>query len=103
MAHKSNAFIARFTRAILNHAPIGSYGRRFRVGDFEDTKCTCGREETREHILNGCIWTNCRQYTRSQNGREFDVDTLPGLIKFLEVNPHVFAFEEYPRDRQGVG
>ena len=40
--------------------------------------------------------TNCRQYTRSLNGREFDVDTLPGLIKFLEANPHAFAFEEYP-------
>ena len=63
VVHKSNSFIARYTQAILNHAPIGSYRRRFRVGDFENTKCTCSREETREHILEGCIWTTCRRYT----------------------------------------
>ena len=103
VAHKSNAFIARYTRAILNHAPIGSYRRRFRVGDFENTKCTCGREETREHILEGCIWTTCRRYTRRTGRyREFHVGDLPGFIKFLEVNPHAFAFQEEPQP-QGVG
>ena len=102
LANKSNVFVARFTRAVLNHAPIGEYYERFHID--EDVMCQgCGRRETRNHILTGCIWSNCRRYTRRDKGREFDVDTIPGLIKFLELNPHVFSFKEQVRNRQGVG
>ena len=60
LAGKSNAFVARFTRAVLNHAPIGEYRDRFNLlEEGELPLCPeCLRRETREHIFNGCIWTN---------------------------------------------
>ena len=74
VATRSNAFIARYTRAILNHAPIGSYRERFRIGDTTNVNCPCGRKETREHILDGGLWTTCTRYSR-RSGRydEFHV------------------------------
>ena len=54
LANKSTAFVARFTRAVLNHAPIGEYYERFHIE--EDVMCQgCGRRETRNHILTGCL------------------------------------------------
>ena len=75
LAGKSNAFVARFTRAILNHAPIGEYRDRFNLlEEGELLLCPeCLWRETREHILNGCIWTNCRWY--------FVWELIPGVAK----------------------
>jgi len=47
---------ARATRAILNHALIGEFRKRF----FSQSNyaCSCGhnRVETQAHILNDCSW-----------------------------------------------
>ncbi|KAF9440239.1 hypothetical protein P691DRAFT_688352 [Macrolepiota fuliginosa MF-IS2] len=77
-----------FTRCILNHAPIGSFRQWFFSRQY-DMSCECRQQlETHKHILNKCllykrVWTN---------QEHFKVETIMGLIKFLDDNPKAFTF-----------
>ena len=87
----SNSLIARLVRTVLNHAPIGSYRRRF--FPFEETNCLCLRHplEDRDHIFR-----NCPLYRRENIQNQ---STLAGVVEFLQNNPKAFSFEK-PTDRE---
>ena len=91
LANETNAFIARFTRCVTNHAPIGSYYLRF--GIDEDTHCTCGCLLTRDHILHSLWWQGCDKW----QSHDHRTGSLPGLVRYLKENPMAFAFSN---DRQ---
>ncbi|KAF9442627.1 hypothetical protein P691DRAFT_635232, partial [Macrolepiota fuliginosa MF-IS2] len=75
-------------RCITNHAPIGSFRQQFFPGQY-NTTCPCRHVlETREHILN-----ECPLYERQwMNQERFHINTITGLVKFLQDNPKAFAF-----------
>ena len=80
----------RFCRAILNHAPIGEYYRRFNIP--EDPECECGCPvQTRHHIFTSCgvLDTNYP-----------DPKLIRELVGFLVTNPTAFGFNRPPA---GVG
>ncbi|RXW18106.1 hypothetical protein EST38_g7745 [Candolleomyces aberdarensis] len=80
----------RMCRAILNHAPIGEYYRRFNIQ--EDYSCTHGAErQTREHIFTRCPDLNTRRRTPK---------LLNELLGFLQQNPTAFGFCSAP---EGIG
>ena len=86
----SNALFARMCRAILDHAPIGSFYERFNFTN-EQRSCDCGSPlETRWHILEFCPFYDGPRVIRR----------LDQLITFLKVNPMAFAFSRAPA---GVG
>ena len=75
------ALMARLTRCLTGHAPIGEYYDRFNIP--ESSRCDCGAPlQTRTHII--CA---CPVYERKP---------LPGLLHsvvgFLKANPLAFAF-----------
>jgi hypothetical protein len=85
---ESPPLMARATRVILNHAPIGAYRARFNLIDTERSRDSqvncrvCRRVQTREHIL-----SHCPLYQRAAH---------PGSVvlfhEFLSGNPEAFAF-----------
>jgi len=81
-----NPLVARFSRAVLDHAPIGSYRAWIRATD--DPSCPCGQTtvESREHILLYCprFSNRVRPLNRMIEAEHF--------IKFLVENPHAFSF-----------
>ncbi|KAJ2911570.1 hypothetical protein MD484_g8847, partial [Candolleomyces efflorescens] len=81
---------ARMCRAILDHAPIGDYYRRFNID--ESHACSCGAErQTREHIFTQCPRLN----TNSRSPK-----LLKELLGFLHKNPLVFGFKPLS---EGIG
>ena len=81
----SPPLFARLTCAVLLHAPIGQYKRRFFLK--EDPSCPCGRApvETRAHIIH-----NCKRHARRPL---ISVRwTLSAFTRFLRKNPKAFAF-----------
>ena len=70
-------------RAILNHAPISDYYRRFNIP--ETHSCPCGAErQSREHIFTRCSWLDTNRGTPR---------LLKELIGFLQRNPLAFGFK----------
>ena len=96
-AKDSITAMARITRCITNHAPIGEYRQRF----FPDkpTHCTaCGYDTllSREHIL-----CSCPQFTPiapSINNWKQTRDNDTRLFKFLSRHPISFSFDCLPPD-----
>jgi hypothetical protein len=87
--NEDNPLCARLCRAILGHAPIGEYYRRFNIA--EDHFCTCGAAvQTRHHIFEVCP-----DFTTGRTPK-----LLRELIGFLKSNPTAFAFH---RPAQGIG
>ncbi|RDX51207.1 hypothetical protein OH76DRAFT_1347870 [Lentinus brumalis] len=91
----SKSTMARFCRAVLNHAPLGSYRRRFFPN--EPTNCTdCGVLQDRAHVL-----LKCQRYRRWWNCRgEFEflqrVSAYRDLTSFLKANESAFTFVDAP-------
>ena len=93
----SNSRMARFTRMVLNHAPIGSFRARF--FPQEPTNCNqCNVFQTREHIL----FNLCQAYKRRwrhNNILEFlrSLDPFPKIVEFMDDNEGAFAFTDAPQ------
>ncbi len=91
----SNAGMARFARAILNHAPTGEYRQRF--FPEEPTACRwCDKLQTRSHIL-----CKCEHYQRRWRFNAIEeflrgLDPFAMLVDFLERNPTAFTFADAP-------
>ncbi|KDR65264.1 hypothetical protein GALMADRAFT_21607, partial [Galerina marginata CBS 339.88] len=77
-----NTSFARLCRCILNHAPIGSYYRRFNIQEPHGCPRCGAPRETRSHIL-----SYCPGYERPA-----PTDRLHGLVEFLLENPEAFSF-----------
>ena len=85
-----NPLVARFARAVLDHAPIGSYRVWTRFTD--DPSCSCGQTtvESREHILLHCPKYSDRTLPYRRMA-EIDI-----FIRFLVDNPLAFSFAATP-------
>ena len=85
--NEDNARCARYCRAILGHAPIGEYYRRFNIPETYECECGCP-VSTRHHVFTWCgvLDTNDREpkYIRE-------------LVGFLVKNPTAFGFANAPR------
>ena len=80
----------RMCRAILNHAPIGDYYRRFNIP--EEHSCPCGAaRQSRDHIFTRCPNVTTVRYTPR---------LMKELLGFLQRNPLAFGFRP---PQQGVG
>ena len=91
----SRSTMARFCRAVLNHAPLGSFRQRFFPG--ERTNCPeCGVLQDRAHVLLKCgryrRWWNCRG--------EFEflqrISAYRDLNSFITANESAFTFVDAP-------
>jgi hypothetical protein len=91
-----NALCARFTRVVLNHAPIGEYYRRFNIHGHDTHECECGCPmQTRHHIF-----TQCGVLDTQDRDPRFILE----LVGFLVDNPIAFAFGfQYAPPREGDG
>ncbi|KAH9929052.1 uncharacterized protein BXZ73DRAFT_48264 [Epithele typhae] len=87
--------MSRFCRAVLNHAPIGSFRTRFFKG--EPTECPrCHVLQSRSHVLLECTryerWWRC--------GGEFDflqrLEAYQDLNAFITENDGAFTFADAP-------
>ena len=58
LRYESNSLVARFTRCITNHAPIGTYYQKFNIE--AETLCVCGRVLSRGHILQDFVVARLR-------------------------------------------
>ncbi|KAF9439689.1 hypothetical protein P691DRAFT_690054, partial [Macrolepiota fuliginosa MF-IS2] len=86
----SPGFTARCCRAILGHAPIGSFATRF--FPHQPTSCPCGAVlETRPHILGYC--------DRFTDHLKSPI-SMTNFIDFMKMNPTAFAFKSAP---SGIG
>ncbi|TBU33947.1 hypothetical protein BD311DRAFT_774403 [Dichomitus squalens] len=74
----SQGAMTRFSRACLNHAPLGSYRLRF----FPDKPAECP----------WCGVVQSRPHHKFLVQKEF----FAGLCTFLEDNPRAFSFEDAP-------
>ena len=84
-----NTLCARYTRAILNHAPLGDYMHRFNIPGYDTHECECGcpgRQQNRHHIFTWCgvLLTN-----------NSDPRFIQELVDYLEENPKAFAFSSH--------
>ena len=80
----------RMCRAILNHAPIGEYYRRFNIP--EEHSCPCGAaRQSCEHIFTRCPNVDTVRHTPR---------LMKELVGFLQRNPLAFGFRP---PQQGVG
>ena len=91
----SKSAMARFCRAVLDHAPLRSFRRRF--FPHEPVNCPeCGVLQDRAHILLKCPkyrrWWNCRgefEFLQRLNAyRDFN--------SFLTANESAFTFVDAP-------
>ncbi|TFK79482.1 hypothetical protein K466DRAFT_441948, partial [Polyporus arcularius HHB13444] len=94
----SKANMARLCRAVLNHAPLGSFRRRFFPN--EPTECPeCGVLQDRAHVL-----LKCKRYRRWWNCQsEFEflqrLSAYRELTTFLSANASAFTFVDAPSQR----
>ena len=103
LRYEGSSVVARITRCITNHAPIGTYYQKFNIE--AETLCVCGRTLSRGHILQDSWWQGCDHW-KSHN---YETGNFPGLVKYLKENPTAFAFSEdrpqqvarQPRNRVG--
>jgi hypothetical protein len=85
--------LARFVRAVTNHAPTGEYRRRW----HPECPNTCPHDRaihTRRHILTEC-GAYARVFTTTRELLEQD-DSLIEFINFLKNNNGAFSFEDAP-------
>ena len=91
----SKSSMARFCRAVLDHAPLGSFRRRF----FPDEPVDCPEckvFQDRRHVL-----LRCRKYRRWWNCRsEYEflmrLSSYRDVKAFLEANESAFTFADAP-------
>ena len=93
--NEDNILCARFARAVLNHAPIGEYYRRFNIPGHDTHECECGHPtQTRRHIFTHC-------------GVLETLDRIPRFLRefvgFLMENPPAFSFGFQYRHPPPVG
>ena len=87
-----NALFARFTRMVTNHAPIGSYYRRFPHLQKSEFCLSPGwRFESRDHVLD-----KCSRYSRHWESwptmASREPSSLHAMVGFLLNNPRAFNF-----------
>lgn len=95
---RDNRLMARFTRTVTGHAPIGEFRTRFKLpGDIE---CPCGTDTvgakrwTRAHTLLRCpLWFRSRAWWSRQTQHIQELDPFMGILPFLKTNPLAFTFE----------
>ena len=85
--NEDNARCARFCRAILGHAPISEYYRRFNIPETHECECGCP-VQTRHHIF-----THCGVLDTLDRAPKFARE----LVGFLVTNPTAFGFANTPR------
>ena len=93
--NEENVLCARFSRAILDHAPLGSYYRRFHIPGHDTHECECGCPgplQTRHHIF-----THCGVLDTINRSPRF----IRELVDYLDENPTAFAFPSRPRQGDG--
>ena len=86
-----------FSRACLNHAPIGSY--RLRFFPDEPTDCPwCGVLQTRLHVLRDCTNYKRPPWWRWSSEHDFIIrkESFSDIAIFLDDNKRAFAFEDAP-------
>ena len=88
LRYESNSLVARFTRCITNHAPIGTYYQKFNIE--AETLCVCSRILSQGHILQDSWWQGCDHW----KSHDYETGNFPGLVKYLKENPTAFAFSE---------
>ncbi len=72
--------VARMTRAILGHAPIGEYFARFNIDEPHGCSCDPAVLQTRDHLLYHCP----RRQDWVPHDRRW---LLPTLVKYLKLIP----------------
>ena len=85
----------RYCRAVLNHAPLGSFRQRF----FPERQTNCPKCEVlqdREHVL-----VKCRRYRRWWNCHgEFEflqrLSAYRDFNSFISANESAFTFDDAP-------
>ena len=93
VAGDNNRLMARMTRAMTGHAPIGAFRKRFKLPGVTD--CPCGVEHwTREHTILSCrLWYRRENWWSRQLQNLQELDPFKGLVPFLQHNPLAFTFE----------
>ena len=89
--------MTRFSRACLNHAPIGSFRTQFFLD--EPTDCPwCGVLQTRWHILRYCETYRRPPWWRYDSEHDFLIrkESFSDMVAFLEDNPRAFTFADAP-------
>ena len=81
----SNSLCAHFTRAIMNHAPIGKYQLKFFPNEEFVFPCSFYPIELRRYIL-----YECKRFNNYWNLRR---DTIAYFMLFLQFNFSAFSFE----------
>ncbi len=74
------ALVARMTRAVLGHAPIGEYFARFNIDEPHGCSCDPAVLQTRDHLLYQCP----RRQDWVPHDRRW---LLPTLVKYLKAHP----------------
>ena len=93
----SRIAMTRFSRACLNHAPIGSFRTRFFPD--EPTDCPwCGVLQTRWHILRYYEKYRRPQWWRHDAEHDFLIrkESFSDMVSFLDDNPSAFTFADAP-------
>lgn len=82
-------------RLLINHCPTGE----FRVWFFPHlpSQCTCGRTQTRNHILFECLrYVRPRLWFHSHAAFSSHPSNIPLLLQWLQLNPVAFTFDVPP-------
>ena len=88
---RSHRMLARFTRVLVGHCPIGSFRLRFKLSGI--TRCPCGEEDwTRQHVLFDCPFFYRKDFFQ-QRDDVMRLDPFKEIAKFLTKNPYAFTFE----------
>ena len=95
-SHNNSHILARLTRLLSGHAPIGRY---YATKPYfqRDTRCTCDGKtlQSRNHILDHCPLYICH-WESWLNIQKIKEHPLQELIEFLVTNPLAFTFEHAP-------
>lgn len=86
--------MARLTRVMTGHAPVGAFRDRFNLDGLK--QCPCGNAEpwTRAHTLLRCdLWYREHSWFSRLLDHLKELDPFVGLISFLKANPLAFTFE----------
>ena len=94
--HNNVHTLARLTRLLSGHAPIGCYYMT-RPYFQRDTRCICNGAmlQSRNHILDHCLLYICH-WESWLNIQKIKEHPLQELIAFLDITPFAFTFEHTP-------
>ena len=94
--HSNSHILARLTRLLSGHVPIGRYYVTKPYFQW-DTRCTCDGQtlQSRNHILDHCP-LYIHHWESWLNIQRIKEHPLQELVEFLDTNPLAFTFEHVP-------